>query len=90
MSWRVELKPTAEKQYRKLDKKTRRRLLEALRGLEQSENPFQHKDVRALTGELKGDWRLRVGEWRILFTPQGDSQILHVYAILPRRDAYGK
>ena len=88
MSWAVEVKPTAEKQYRKLDKKTRARVLESLRELEDLENPFLHQSMRPLTGELKGDWRLRVGDWRVLITPQGDTRTLFVYAILPRGGAY--
>lgn len=90
MSWKVEVKPTAEKQYRKLDKKTRSRVLDALLKLEGAENPFMYPDMRPLTGELKGDYRLRVGEMRILITPDKERKILHVYAILPRGDAYGK
>jgi mRNA-degrading endonuclease RelE of RelBE toxin-antitoxin system len=88
MSWAVEVKPTAEKQYRKLDKKARARVLEALRDLEQAENPFLHPGMRALTGELKGDWRLRAGELRILIEPQKETKTLQVYAILPRGGAY--
>jgi mRNA interferase RelE/StbE len=88
MSWKIEIKPGAEKQYLKLDKKTRKQIRESLLDLEEQNNPFLHKNVRALTGELKGDYRLRVGRWRILFTPDKQSEILFVYAILPRSDAY--
>jgi len=88
MSWKIEIKPSAEKQYLKLDKKTRKQIRESLLDLEEQNNPFLHKNVRALTGELKGDYRLRVGRWRILFTPDKQSEILFVYAILPRSDAY--
>ena len=88
MSWAVEVKPTAEKQYRKLDKKTRARVLESLRELERLENPLLHQNMRPLTGELKGDWRLRVGDWRVLITTRGDTQTIYVYALLPRGGAY--
>jgi len=88
MSWKIEIKPNAEKQYLKLDKKTRKRIKEYLIQLEKEENPFLSKNVRALTGELKGDYRIRIGKWRILFTPDKKSEILFVYAILPRGDAY--
>lgn len=88
MSWKIEIKPSAEKQYLKLDKKTRKQIRKSLLDLEEQNNPFLHKNVRALTGELKGDYRLRVGRWRILFTPDKQSEILFVYAILPRSDAY--
>jgi mRNA interferase RelE/StbE len=88
MSWKVEIKPSAEKSYRKLNKDTQRRIKEALQKLELSTNPFLQGNVRPLTGELKGDYRLRVGDWRILFTPDEESKVLHVYAILPRGKAY--
>jgi len=88
MSWKVEIKPTAEKSYLKLDKKTRERINRALRELEQAKNPLFHSDVRNLTGQLHGDYRLRVGNRRILFTPSKEKKIIYVYAILPRGDAY--
>ena len=87
-NWRIEVKPTAEKQYLRLDKKTRARVKDALREVEEEENPFFHRDVRPLAGELKGDYRLRVGKWRVLFTPDTAREIIYVYAILPRGDAY--
>ena len=88
MSWKIEIKPTAEKSYLKLDKKTRRRFKRSLLELEKSENPLMHPNVRPLIGKLRGDYRLRVGDWRVLFTPEKDQKIIHVYAILPRGDAY--
>jgi len=88
MSWKIEIKPNAEKQYLKLDKKTRKRIKESLIQLGKKENPFLNKNVKALTGELKGDYRIRIGKWRVLFTPDKKSETLFVYAILPRGDAY--
>jgi mRNA interferase RelE/StbE len=87
-TWRIEIKPSAEKQYHKLDRKMRQRIKGALQELEKEENPFFHASVRPLTGELKGDFRMRVGDWRVLFTPDKDTKVLHVYAILSRGDAY--
>jgi len=87
-SWRIEIKPSAEKQYLKLDRKTRGRIKDTLRDLGQEEAPLLHPRVRSLTGKLKGDYRVRVGSWRVLFTPDRDSRVLLVYAILPRGDAY--
>ena len=87
-TWQIEVKPSAEKQYLKLDRKMRKRLKGALQELEKEENPFLHPRVRALTGELKGDYRMRVGGLRVLFTPDNETRMLYVYAILPRGDAY--
>lgn len=88
MSWKIEIKPNAEKHYLRLDKKTKKRIKDALMKLEKEDNPFIWSNVKALTGELKGDFRLRVGNWRVLFTPNEKHKILHVYAILPRGKAY--
>lgn len=88
MSWRIEVKPTAEKQYLKLDKSVRQRIQSALLELEQAENPLFHHAVRNLTGKLRGDYRLRVGDWRVLFTPDRAEKVIYVYAILPRGAAY--
>jgi mRNA-degrading endonuclease RelE of RelBE toxin-antitoxin system len=49
---------------------------------------LMHPNVRPLIGKLRGDYRLRVGGWRVLFTPDKDQKIIYVYAILPRGDAY--
>ncbi|MCU0594102.1 MAG: type II toxin-antitoxin system RelE/ParE family toxin [Desulfobacterota bacterium] len=88
MNWKIEIKPSAEKAYLKLDKKTRQWIKKALGELESSSNPFLHPNVRGLTGKLGGDYRFRVGPWRILFTPKKPSMTLYVYAILPRKDSY--
>ena len=88
MSWRVEVKPAAEKQYLKLDTPTRRRIREALHDLQDAAQPLQRSRVRPLTGKLKGDYRVRVGDWRVLLTPDRESRVLYVYAILPRGGAY--
>ena len=88
MSWRIEVKPSAEKQYLRLDAPTRRRIKDALRDLEGSERPLQHPRVRPLTGKLKGDYRVRIGGWRVLLTPDREKRLIYVYAILPRGDVY--
>jgi mRNA interferase RelE/StbE len=88
VSWTIEVKPAAEKQYLKLDKNVRQRIRKALIELESLDDPFSHRAVRPLTGELKGDYRLRVGDWRILFTSRTGGSLLFVYAILPRGKAY--
>jgi mRNA interferase RelE/StbE len=87
-NWKIEVKPTAEKSYLRLDKPTRRRIKRALEKLEQRENPLLERNVRPLTGRLRGDYRLRVGDWRVLFTPIKEEKLIHVYAILPRGETY--
>lgn len=61
MNWRIEIKPIAEKQYLKLEKKTRTSVKSALKELVSHENPLFHKDVKPLTGQLKGDFKQNRG-----------------------------
>ena len=84
MNWKIEVKPTAEKYYKKLDKGTRKRVKQALRELQNAEDPTLLPNVRALTGRLQGDYRLRVGKWRVLFTPDKEKKVIYVFAIIPR------
>jgi mRNA interferase RelE/StbE len=87
-NWQIEVKPSAEKQYLRLDKRTRQRIKRALIDLQNTDRPLLHSQVRPLSGQLRGDYRLRVGGWRILFTPEKERKLIFVYAIIPRGDAY--
>jgi len=88
MNWKIEIKPNAEKQYLKLDKKMKKRIKRLLSQLGESEYPFFNINVKSLTGELRGDYRLGVGKWRILLKPDKKRKVLYVYAIIPRGKAY--
>jgi len=47
----------------------------------------EHGDVQKLTAR-EGTYRLRVGDWRVLFRLEDGDQIILVARILNRRDAY--
>jgi mRNA-degrading endonuclease RelE of RelBE toxin-antitoxin system len=61
-----------------------RRLNEAMERLERWP---QVSGAKPLRGRLKGCFRLRCGDWRIVFRPVGDE--LRIEAIDNRRDVYG-
>lgn len=44
-------------------------------------------DIKKLAGATN-EWRLRVGDWRVIFAPRPDQQAMQVLAIRLRRDAY--
>ena len=87
MSWTIEVKPTAERQYLRLNRKKRNKIKEALKELEKAEGPLFHKEIKPLTGDLKGGYRLRGGGRRFLFTSDEDEKMIYIYAILPRGNA---
>ena len=49
---------------------------------------FEWNKVESLTGDLKGLFRIRVGDYRIIFRKLDD--IVQIIAILHRKDAYKK
>lgn len=75
---RIEYKKKAVKYINSADKPTKRRLKEAIEKL-----PFG--DIRKLTG-LENEYRLRVGDLRVLFTIEND--IITINDIKPRGQAY--
>lgn len=64
MAWEIELSEHAVKQLAKLDKQTARRITSKLREVSQLED--QRSTGKALTGNLSGLWRYRVGDYRIV------------------------
>jgi mRNA interferase RelE/StbE len=87
-NWIVELSKDAIKYLKKLDRNTSQRLLNGLEKLEVTENPLLHKDVRPLTGKLKGFYRLRVGDFRIIFELDRQNKRIGVNVIVTRGNAY--
>ncbi len=87
MAWTVEIKSTAEKQLRKLDRPIQKRLLDWL-----DERINGCKDPRhfgePLRGDLTGLWRYRVGDFRIICEIQDQQLIVLALAIGHRRKIY--
>ena len=44
-------------------------------------------DVKKLAG-TDDEWRLRVGDWRVIFWLDRDAQAYVITRVLPRKDAY--
>jgi mRNA interferase RelE/StbE len=82
----VFLERKAEKQLQKLVQEDRERISGRIRKLKEGLLP--ELDVKKLKG-YKDQYRLRVGEFRVLFELQPEHTIV-VYAVLPRKKAYQK
>lgn len=88
MSWSIKVSSIEEKYFKKLDKKRRRKIKEKLLALSHQQNPLENLQVKALTGELKGFYRLRIGDYRIIFALLEEEKVIAVVNILPRGNAY--
>jgi len=84
--WKVFLTKPAEKTFNKSKPDMQKRLARGINGLEQ--NPLYGPNIRPLTGQLKGLYRYRIDEWRIIYRIFKDDRTVEVLAILPRRNAY--
>lgn len=84
MSWRVEFSRSAEQQFRGLPRKEQQRIAVRIDGL--VENPRPAGAIK-LAGE-EGVYRLRSGDYRILYTLQDNLLLILVLKIGHRREVY--
>jgi len=80
----VLLEAAAERSLRRLDAAVFRRVGSALRSL--ADNPRPH-GCRKLTGSDR-DWRIRVGDYRIVYEIDDQVREVRVMRIRHRREAY--
>lgn len=85
MAYLVEFKTEALDDLEKIDRVVAQRILDKLKWL--SEN-FEEITPQPLTRELKGLYKLRVGDYRIVYSFNQDKELLTVQMIGHRREIY--
>jgi mRNA interferase RelE/StbE len=86
-AWRVEVDRAAARELRKLGAEAERLILRYLRErIAGSQDPrrFGH----ALTGDRRGLWRYRVGDYRIVAAIEDDRFVVLVVTVGHRREVY--
>lgn len=87
MIWKVEFDNRARKELRKLDSQTQDRILKWLRQtIATDEDP--RRTGKSLKGLMKGLWRYRVGNYRIISQIQDENILILVVRIGHRGDIY--
>ena len=85
--YKVEYTNNAIKYLAKLDKYTMKMLYKWIeKNLVDCEDPRQHG--KSLTGNRSGEWRYRVGDYRIIADIQDDKVIILILEIGHRREVY--
>ena len=84
MAYTVLLRPAADRDHRALSPDIRERILRALHTLETDPRP---SGAVKLTGRLDR-WRIRVGDYRIIYQVDDSSDQVLVLRIAHRREAY--
>lgn len=87
MKYRVEYTPQAVKELKKLDRHTRALIIGWIeKNLVGCEDPRRHG--KGLTANRSGQWRYRVGDYRLLAEIQDDKIIILVLHVGHRSEIY--
>ncbi len=84
MTYRITLSPMAARQLRKFDAQVRRRIQAALDLL--AEQPRPPAATRLVGGA--GEWRVRTGDYRIVYEIEDGRLLILVLRIAHRREVY--
>jgi mRNA interferase RelE/StbE len=82
--YRITFSHSAKRELQRLDPPIAKRLLAWIEKL--AANPRPHSCLK-LTGS-KNDWRIRAGDWRVLYTIDDDRRIVDIAGVRHRSDAY--
>lgn len=83
MTYRVEVRPAAARQLRKIDPTQRDRIRGAITLLSEDPRPPAAKPLRG-----RPAWRVRVGDYRIIYTIHDDVLLIVVVTLGHRREVY--
>ena len=82
--YRVFLERAAEKDLNRLSSEIHDRIITAIRGLASNPRP---SGCRKLSGS-KHDWRIRVGDYRVVYEIADEIRIVRVNRVRNRREVY--
>ena len=87
MSWQVHTTARFDKEFKKLDRYTQKMLKGWItKNLENTDNPHIHG--KALTGDLAGLWRYRIGDYRLICECQDERLVILALSVGHRREIY--
>lgn len=78
----------AQKDFKKLDISIQKRIKVFTQEIENLENP--RSKGKALTGDLKGFWRYRIGDYRLVCEILDNELIIYTIKISHRKNIYNK
>jgi mRNA-degrading endonuclease RelE of RelBE toxin-antitoxin system len=82
--WYIGMSSNFSKAISKIDRKLQGRILEALAHITESPTTIRGDTVKPLTGELKGCWRYRLGDYRLIYSPDQSSGDITLLAFASR------
>jgi len=83
--WSLQLRANAERQLQRLDRAVARRIGERLRWVTENAPEMRHLPLRF---ELAGLYKLRVGDWRVVYRLLEDERVVLVVRLGHRSEVY--
>lgn len=83
MSYTVEIKKSAEREMDRLPEAIHSRISEKIPALENNPRPVGSQKLQAGEG-----YRIRVGDYRVLYTVNDQERRVLIYSVAHRREAY--
>lgn len=85
MAYTIELKLQAINQLEEISPNIQSRIVKKLRWLE---NNIDNIKLIPLTANLSGFYKLRIGDYRVIYTVNSQNRVITVHEIGHRRDIY--
>lgn len=85
MAYKIEFTPQAEEDLARLDKTVAQNISHKIDWLSHNIEPIIPAPLK---GKLKGKFKLRVGDWRIIYSIEHASQAITIYAVRHRSEVY--
>lgn len=86
--WSIAFTPTFRKSIASVDRKLQGRVLAALSDLSETPIASQGDTKTPLVGQFKGLWRLRIGDYRLLYEPQVEKRLVVILDFSARSGVY--
>lgn len=86
--WNICLTARFSKSASRLDKKLQGRVLEALLELGDAPDTPHGDTIKPLEGDRRGEWRYRIGDYRLIYRPDRNRREILLLEVAPRGGAY--
>jgi mRNA-degrading endonuclease RelE of RelBE toxin-antitoxin system len=87
-TWTIAITAGFKDAITRLDKKLLGRVLEAITDLSAQPMQLRGDTVKPLQDSRKGEWRYRIGDWRLIYRPVQPQRLIMLLAFDSRSDVY--
>ena len=84
----VEFTRKARRQFAKLAKDVQQRIVDRATGLETNPLPEGRVKIRGVKKGQPARWRIRVGNFRVVYTINEDKKLVEIVEVQDRKDVY--